>query len=411
MSVVDSSRHGSERFSDGYGNGRTIGFVSSSKNIASSVSSRQRLGRACLLLFGIACLVTGIWGGLLRVPIILPLPVDHANWISYHGPLMVCGFLGTLIPLERAVGLRETWTYSAPIMVGVAGVALAAGVLAAWPRLLLLAGSCVYVAVSVRVLVLQPALPNVVMGLGALSWTVGNGLWLYGSSVAQVVMWWLSFLLLTILGERIELTRFQKQTRSQRPWLAVALVAVGAGLVWSLAAPRPGGVLLGLAIVVISLWLFRFDLAWRTIRSTGLPRFMAVCLLSGYCWLALTGVLVAWRWPQSSGTYYDAALHAFFVGFVFAMIFGHAPVIFPAVLGVPIHFYWTSYIPLVVLHASVLMRAGSDLAEWNNGRVIGALGNALAVGLFLVNNLLVIAGVFRARNHPAKPRNEAAQSL
>jgi hypothetical protein len=294
-------------------------------------------------------------------------------------------------------------------MVGIAGVALAAGVLSAWPRLLLLAGSCVYVAVSVRVLVIQPALPNVVMGLGALSWAIGNGLWLYGASVPQVVMWWLTFLLLTILGERIELTRFQKKTSFQKPWLAISLAALAAGLVWNHAVPRCGGLLLGLTIVVVSLWLFRFDLAWRTIRSAGLPRFMAVCLLSGYCWLALTGVLVAWRWPQTTGIYYDAGLHAFFVGFVFAMIFGHAPVIFPAVLGVPIHFYWTSYIPLVVLHASVLLRVGGDLAEWNTGRAIGALGNAVAVGLFLINNLLVITGVLRARN--VKVRGEAVQSL
>jgi hypothetical protein len=91
------------------------------------------------------------------------------------------------------------------------------------------------------------------------------------------------------------------------------------------------------------------------------------------------------------------------------MIFGHAPVIFPAVLGVPIHFYWTSYIPLVVLHASVLLRVGGDLAEWNTGRAIGALGNAVAVGLFLINNLLVITGVLRARN--VKVRGEAVQSL
>ena len=33
------------------------------------------------------------------------------EWISLHGPLMVGGFLGTLIALERAVGLEKKWGY------------------------------------------------------------------------------------------------------------------------------------------------------------------------------------------------------------------------------------------------------------------------------------------------------------
>jgi hypothetical protein len=32
-----------------------------------------------------------------------------------HGPLMVCGFLGTLISLERAVAL-DAWSYAAPAL-------------------------------------------------------------------------------------------------------------------------------------------------------------------------------------------------------------------------------------------------------------------------------------------------------
>jgi|CZKM01.1.fsa_nt_gi hypothetical protein len=48
-----------------------------------------------LPVLGISSLVAGNWGGLLWLPMMLPLPVDHANWISFHGPLMLCGFLGT----------------------------------------------------------------------------------------------------------------------------------------------------------------------------------------------------------------------------------------------------------------------------------------------------------------------------
>lgn len=144
---------------------------------------------------------------------------------------------------------------------------------------------------------------------------------------------------------------------------------------------------MGLALLAVAAWLTRFDLAWRTIRHPGLPRFMAVCLLSGYGWLTLSALLLLIRWPQSSGFVYDATLHAFFVGFVFAMIFGHAPVIFPAVLGLPARFRWTSYVPLAVLHVSLLLRLLGDLASLPALRLWGTTGNAAAVGLFLLNML------------------------
>jgi hypothetical protein len=106
-----------------------------------------------------------------------------------------------------------------------------------------------------------------------------------------------------------------------------------------------GGLLTGVALLGLAGWLIRFDLAWRAIRHPGLPRFMAVCLLSGYVWLTTAALLVIAKWPQTSGVVYDAVLQAFFVSFVFSMIFGHAPVIFPVVLGLPVHFRWTSYPP------------------------------------------------------------------
>ncbi len=344
--------------------------------------------RVALLAGGMACLVTGIWGGLLRVPVRgVPLPVEHANWVSFHGPLMVCGFLGTLISLERAVGLGRLWPFAAPALAAAGSLSIVVGKLGPGPRVLLLAASVAYAAVAWRLWKLQRGAATTVMGLGAVAWAVGNALWTADRPVPEGVLWWVSFLLLTIVGERIELTRYQKTHPWSRPWLGWALGGLGAGLVLGWGQPRAGGVLTGLAVIALAGWLGRFDLAWRTVRHPGLPRFMAVCLLGGYLWLLVAGLLIGWHWPQASGRWYDAALHAFFVGFVFAMIFGHAPVIFPAVLGLPVQFLPTAYVPLVVLHLSLLLRLGADLADWPAGRDWGAGGNALAVGLFLLNTL------------------------
>ncbi len=366
----------------------------------------HRLGRAALLVLGMSCLLTGLWGGLLRVPLPMPLPVEHANWITFHGPLMACGFLGTLISLERAVGLRAWWAYSAPLLVGTSAVAVASGVLGTGPRWVLVVGSLIYAVASGRILTIQKTLANRVMALGAAAWVGGNLLWATGHEVPQVVNWWQTFLLLTIVGERIELTRFQRPSPWSYPWLLGALALLGTGLVLEWRWPRAGGLSVGLAMAALAFWLLRFDLAWRTIRHPGLTRFMAVCLLSGYGWLLGAGVTIALTWPLTSGVLYEAALHAFFVGFVFSMIFGHAPVIFPAVLEVPVRFLRTSYVPLLVLHTSLALRVVGDLANWPPARTWGAVGNGVAVGLFLVNTVSsIILGVRQAAK--SAPRRTA----
>jgi hypothetical protein len=124
-------------------------------------------------------------------------------------------------------------------------------------------------------------------------------------------------------------------------------------------------------LVLLALWLLAFDLARVTIRQDRLPRYVAACLLAGYFWLGLGGLLMA------LGTGYDAALHAIFVGFVFSMVFGHAPVILPAVLRLRFPYHPVLYAPLALLHASLAVRVFLSAP-------LGAWGNAAAIALFIV---------------------------
>ena len=141
----------------------------------------------------------------------------------------------------------------------------------------------------------------------------------------------------------------------------------------------------GVGMVALAWWLLRYDIARRTVRQTGLTRFIAVCLLSGYIWLGVGGGLTWHFGGVLAGPYYDAMLHTVFVGFVFAMIFGHAPIILPAILDrFPAPYHPTFYVSLLLLHASLLLRVVGDLVPWWPGRPWGGLGNALAVLLFLV---------------------------
>jgi hypothetical protein len=144
--------------------------------------------------------------------------------------------------------------------------------------------------------------------------------------------------------------------------------------------------ILGGGLLATATWLARNDVARRTVRQRGLTRFMAVALLGGYVWLAIGGVLGIALAPAAPGVRYDAMLHAVFLGFVLSMVFAHAPVIFPAILGVPLRYRSTFYVHVALLHASLSLRLTGDLvddlARW---RVWGGLLNAACLALFVLN--------------------------
>lgn len=139
------------------------------------------------MALGLLALLAAMWAGLVRLGWALPalrpaLPVAH-------GPLMVSGFLGTVIALERAVALRLRWTYAAPALTGLGGLALIVGFFGPAGPLLITLGSLGLVAVFGVIIRRQTALFTIIMGLGALAWLVGNALWLAGWPIPQVVLW------------------------------------------------------------------------------------------------------------------------------------------------------------------------------------------------------------------------------
>jgi len=112
-----------------------------------------------------------------------------------------------------------------------------------------------------------------------------------------------------------------------------------------------------------------------------------VCLLSGYVWLGVAGAIALATGASTPGPVYDALLHAVFLGFVVAMIFGHAPIVFPAILGKPLPFRSTFYVHLAILHVSVALRLIGDLVEsLARARAWGGLLNAVALLIFVMNS-------------------------
>jgi hypothetical protein len=326
--------------------------------------------RAPLLVLGFASLALGVAGGLVRLGASIPAP---AGAVALHGALMVSGFLGTVIALERAVALGRLWAYAAPLASGLGGVCLVLG-FATQGFALMAFAAAVLVAASAATFARQRSLEMATLFAGAVAWLAGN-LFLLGGQPA--VPWWIAFFALTIGGERLELSRYLKRA----PAVRFAFLLIAALLVITPLAPRA----MGAVLVLLALWLFAFDLARITVRQTGLPRYVAVCLLSGYAWLALGGALLA------AGIAYDAALHAIFVGFVFSMVFGHAPVILPAVLRIALPYRGVLYLPLALLHASLAIRVFVSAG-------VGAWGNAAAIVLFILTGALLASRRRERRN-------------
>ena len=105
------------------------------KNNERSEQSGLRL--ALLLPAGVA-LLAGLNAGLLLAG--APAPWQEPRLEDRHGMLMVLGFLGTLIALERAVALRRTGGFAAPALLGAGGLALITPLPALVGQLLLVAG-------------------------------------------------------------------------------------------------------------------------------------------------------------------------------------------------------------------------------------------------------------------------------
>jgi hypothetical protein len=344
--------------------------------------------RLPLLALGGLSLLAAIWAGLVRMDWNLPIP--NLSFPEAHGPLMIVGFLGTVIGLERAVALKKGWAYGAPIFAALSAIAQLSNSPVEWGQIFAVISSVTLVAIFCFLWWHHHESYLVIIGLGAVLWLIGNSLWLGDHPYFTVVGWWAGFLVLTITGERLELSRLTRISRGSRLLLffAIALFVVGLS---RMSISEPGSRLAGAGLIAIALWLLRWDIAWRTIRIPGLSRFMAASLLSGYFWLLAAGVLwIIYAGDFIAGPHYDAMLHSIFLGFVFVMIFAHAPIILPSVTEVSLPFQNSFYVHLILLHLSLLLRIGGDIAELPLARRWGGLLNGLAIIVFLANNVRAV---------------------
>lgn len=326
-----------------------------------------------LVLLG---LVLGISGGWIRLgsP---QIPIASAG--SNHGLLMVGSFLGTLISLERSMVMSRRLWLLVPLITGASILPFLLGYSQAG-LLLLMAGAFGLSAIMHMQTLKHPKFHTVLLYAGSASWFVGNFLVWQGGLIAAGTTWWMGFLLYTIVGERLELSQFLPVPSWSKNALKSFLALFTLGLVvpfhsW-------GNEIIGIASLLISVWLLYFDMAKVAAKKHAQFRYIGIGLRVGYFWLGLQGLVLLGM--ESHALYYDLMLHTFFLGFTFSMIWAHAPIIFPTIFGIretPYHpVLWATW---TLYQASLLGRIiCSLLGEYELRKIFGVANGYLILVQF-----------------------------
>lgn len=332
--------------------------------------------------FALLSLMVGILAGLIRIN--WDIPVN--NLAGDHGALMTGSFIGTLICLERSIVHPNKWWKLLPIVNSASIVFFLSG----QPRLayvFLIAGSFGLMALMCSLLRYKVSLSHLLLIMGAFAWLTGNLVLFKQYSYPAAVKWWMVFLLWTIFGERLELSRMLPISRFKKVtlYIIVGCSMLGAVLPFHLY----GNTVFAISLICLSVWLFLFDMSRYAIQRAGQFRYIGLVLLAGYFWLGVTGAWLLW-WPDAPYAY-DATLHSFFLGFVFSMIFGHVPIIFPGIFRVNISLYHpVLYTVVGLFQLSLLSRISGDALQIEQFRTWGALFNGIGLVLFFATTALLI---------------------
>ena len=276
------------------------------------------------LPFVLLSIVLGIVGGWIRLGWEIAMPEASFQ----HGILMTGGFLGTLITLERTVSMPSNWWRIFPGIAGLSAVFLLSGE-RQFALTTLIIGNVGLLAVYIIQMAKHKDAYWYMLLAGATCWLLGNLMVFKVGLVAAATTWWIGFIFLTIVGERLELTRYLPVPKWAKGllWILVVLLLVGIALPFHSVY---GQQLMGISTIGTALWLMKYDMARIGVRKQGFHRYVATGLLVGYGWLLVNG-LVVFLIPNHH-LFYDIYLHTFFLGFAFSMIWAHAPIIFPAIL-------------------------------------------------------------------------------
>ncbi len=372
-----------------------------------------------LLAFGVVAALTGTLTALNRAG--LPAFDQPRRLVAAHGALMVFGFLGTAIGMERGVAYRSgsardpRWGFLAPLFgsLGVLSLFLLGlcHPLPAWWQ----AVPGTFWALSMAALVSvylgiwhRQNLPTLLLQmLGAATGAVSMVLWACGRDATSLAPSWMVFLVLTIIGERLELSRVSFTGRHVAPVLLCAAPVAVAGSFAVLADRRAGLAVLGAAFLVMLVLMAHDDIARHTWRRPGFTGFMGTAMLAAYFWGILGSLL--WLVLPAMGPHtiwQTFALDCFDLGFVMSMVIAHAFLIIPAILRRPAPWPRAMWAPLVLLQSGLLVGlASAVLSSTDLNKTASALEVLALLGLVATVAGTYIARGIRSARQDTEPQN------
>jgi hypothetical protein len=355
-------------------------------------SNRDVMNRKYLipfLMFVFVNLVLGMYAGLGRMGWTFPF----LDGYLHHGAIMVGGFLGTLIALEKVIPLKHKALLAIPAVSASSIIFFWTGNFLVGAIMLIIASIGLILVYSIY-LTRQREVYMWLMLFSAVCLFIGDVVLLQERFYPMALPWWMAFLLFTIVSERLELSKFLPVTAKHKALLVAFLILFVVGII--IPFHSTGNYLSGASLILISIWLLRHDVIRINLRKKGLTKYSGIALLCGYVSLLLTGVFMV-ALPAVVFAY-DVVVHTFFLGFVFCMIFAHGPIILPGVVGFMVKPYHDFlYVPLTLLTSSLALRIAADLNVVSSSfQLVSGYISAASILLYFATLVTVLA---RSQRH------------
>ncbi|MDH2902136.1 MAG: hypothetical protein PXY39_14300 [archaeon] len=333
------------------------------------------------------------------------------NIYALHPILMVFGFLACIVMAERVAGIsvipdlqqsRVPLAMVPLVALGVlselAGYSMGARWLDYVGGALLLSGCFAFIFVLFKLSGKTGIkLPFYFMILSAVSLSISAILSAFSLPGGNFpfIMLLLSFPLIFILGERVELTRFTSSAASTNRFMISFILAGSAVALFTLSSIlyflfdlqmmvlSIGSLLLLTTLIVVLLTENQnFNLLSRSREP--LQRYVLTHTRVAYAWGILGLILAEIYFVNSRLDLYDAFIHSMAVGFIGTMLLAHGPVILPSVIGRKLDITRISLLPLEILTAGNLIRIVGDLILVNYNSAIVSVFVGLSGWLILI---------------------------
>ncbi len=224
----------------------------------------------------------------------------------------------------------------------------------------------------------------------------------------------LSFPIIYILGERIELGLMRNISKSTMKLLVFSSAVIPFILFASSLYGRTlaGRILFDASIVFVLIMVItsiKFDPSTRKMKVSGkLQSFMQSGIISSYIWL-LTGIFLYLMQVNVERGFMDPATHSIALGFIGLFIIAHSPIIFPLTLKLKADTSRVTKFPIYAMNIAVFLRVGGDLISMKYG--VGNLMAYSSVYMLIIAIVLFFFNILRIRQSPGTESKGMARNI